>query len=242
MKDWYSGEESFKDRDGSTKYNPKEFNSPAQFLTAMWSRLHGEVDYTNFKAEWIPIAHGVLSVGIVFNWANMLSQNMLKALERAMQKTDPKGTTFYFSAYLMDIMCASNSFTGLKWAWAPQRPPIHLYCKELWKERNYREMYIICNHFFVKSHQLLFGSEMTKITKEGRDSISLIRNLYMLKDFTFIRLTRITTSPHMFPRYVLDKLLLKEFTFQLFEIDQTIDLIRRKLKTWPELPVPVGPY
>ena len=28
----------------------------------------------------------------------------------------------------------------------------------------------------------------------------------------------------------------------MFEIDQTTDLIRRKLKAWPKLPVLVGPY
>lgn len=96
MKKWYCEEESFKDRVGITKYNPKEFNSSAQFLTTMLSCLHGEEEYTNFKAEWIPIAHGVFSVSIIFNLASMLSQNMLKALERAIRKTYPKGTTFSF--------------------------------------------------------------------------------------------------------------------------------------------------
>ena len=60
-----------------------------------------------------------------------------------MRKTNSKGTTFYFSAYLLDVLCASNSFPGMKWAWTPQSPPIHLYCKELWKEINYKEMYSI---------------------------------------------------------------------------------------------------
>ena len=92
---------------------------------------------------------------------------MLKALEREMQKTDPKGTTFYFFAYLMHILCASNSFSGMKWAWTPQSPPIHLYCKELWKENNYKEMYSICNHFLAEAHQLLFGSEIPRITEAG---------------------------------------------------------------------------
>ena len=92
---------------------------------------------------------------------------MLKDLERAMQKTNPKGTTFYFSAYLMDVLCASNSFLGMKWAWTPQSPPIHLYYKELWKENNYKEMYIICNHFVAEAHQLLFGLEMPRITEAG---------------------------------------------------------------------------
>ena len=103
-------------------------------------------------------------------------------------------------------------------------------------------MYIICNHFLVEAHQLLFGLEMARIIEAGRDSIYLIGNWYMLKDFTYIFLTGIMASPHLFPRYVPDKLLLKEFAFQLFEIGQTIDLLWRKLKAWLELLVTIGPY
>ena len=142
----------------------------------MLSHLLGEADYTPFKAEWIPVAHGVMFVGIVFNWTSMLSQNLLKALERAMKRSDPKPTTFYFPTYLMDVLCASNSFLGMKWAWNPQSPPIHLYCKELWKENSFREMYIICNHFLAEAHQRLFGSKMPSITEVGRDSIAQIGN------------------------------------------------------------------
>lgn len=53
---------------------------------------------------------------------------------------------------------------------------------------------------------------------------------------------RIIVASHLFPKYGPDKLLLKELAFQLFEIGQTADLIRRKLKAWLELTVPVGPY
>ena len=73
MKDWYREEESFKDRVGIAKYSPKEFISSAQYLTMMLSHLHSEVDCTNFKVEWVPIAYGVLSTNVVFNWASMLS-------------------------------------------------------------------------------------------------------------------------------------------------------------------------
>ena len=179
----------------------------------MLSHLHGEVDCTTFKAEWIPIAHVVMFAGIVFNWASMLSHNLLKALERVMPRSDPKATTFYFYAYLMDVLCGSNSFPGMKWAWNPQSPSIHLYCKELWKENSFREMYIICNHFLAEAHQLLFGSEMTRITEVGHDSIAKIKNWYMLRDLTYIHLAKIMASPHLLLRYVPDKLLLKEFAF-----------------------------
>ena len=103
-------------------------------------------------------------------------------------------------------------------------------------------MYRICDHFIAHVHQLIFNTEMPRLSVAGRESISIIGNWYMLKNFTFIRLVGIIVAPCLLPKYVLDKLLMKEFAFQLFEIGQTIELIRRKLKAWPELLVPVGPY
>ena len=85
----------------------------------MLTRLHGEANCTKFKTEWLPIAHGVMLSRIFFNWDSMLSQSLLKDLEKAVRKPDPKGTIFYFLAYLLDVLCASNSFLGMNWAWAP---------------------------------------------------------------------------------------------------------------------------
>ena len=82
MKPWYKDEEYFKDRVGITKYSPKMFVSPTQYLNAMLSRLHGEANYTNFKFEWFPVEHGVMLTGTVLNWVIILSQNLLKALEK----------------------------------------------------------------------------------------------------------------------------------------------------------------
>ena len=79
-------------------------------------------------------------------------------------------------------------------------------------------MYKICDYFITHAHQLSFGTEMTRISKVGRESISLIKNCYLLKYFTYIYLVGITAVPNLLPRYVPEKLLLKEFSFQLFEI------------------------
>lgn len=46
----------------------------------------------------------------------------------------------------------------------------------------------------------------------------------------------------MFPKYVPNKILLKEFTFQIFEIGQTVSLIKRKVKAWLEIPIYAGPF
>jgi hypothetical protein len=45
---------------------------------------------------------------------------------------------------------------------------------------------------------------------------------------------------NILPKYVPDQILLKEFAFQIFEIGQTISLIKRKVKAWLEMPISIG--
>lgn len=77
MKSRYKEEDDFKDHDGITKYNCHPFISQVHYLMEMISRMHGESDCTNFKSEWLPLPHGLLSTGNVFNWENILSSNLL---------------------------------------------------------------------------------------------------------------------------------------------------------------------
>ena len=64
--------------------------------------------------------------GIVFNWENILSANLLLALKKAIQMQDAKVTLIYFLGFLLDVLCASNQYPGLKWAWTPKCPPNHI--------------------------------------------------------------------------------------------------------------------
>ena len=113
-----------------------------------------------FKSEWIPLAHGVMSVGTLFNWANILSANLPPALEKVVQRPDVRGSPFYFYGFLLDALCASDQFPSLKWAWTPKFPLIHIYCQELWRENYHKEMYVICEHFMAPTHNMNFGVEM----------------------------------------------------------------------------------
>ena len=95
LKPWYQEEKYFKNQANVSKYTTTLFFfPPVQYLTAMLSRLHREVDNTFFKSEWIPLDHGVMSVGIVFNWVGILSTNILRALEKAVQNPDARGPLF----------------------------------------------------------------------------------------------------------------------------------------------------
>ena len=49
-------------------------------------------------------------------------------------------------------------------------------------------------------------------------------------------------TPNMLPKYVLDRIFLKEFAFQIFEIGQTVSLMKRKFKVWPKMLISIVPF
>lgn len=99
MKPWYQEEEYFKDKVGISKYTTIPFIPLVQYLMAMLSPFHREADCMFFKSEWIPLAHGVMSMGTMFNWANILSANILWSFEKVVQRLDARESPFYFLVF-----------------------------------------------------------------------------------------------------------------------------------------------
>lgn len=147
------------------------------------------------------------------------------------------GSALYFFGFLLDTLCAHNSFPGLNWAWNPKCLPIHIYYQELWEEHYRREMYVISEHFMASAHNYY---ETPLISEEGREVLSKIKNWYLLKYFTYSRVSGLKYSPYILPKYVPNRIMIKELAFQIFKIGHTNILLKRKVKGWPEMPLTVG--
>lgn len=92
------------------------------------------------------------------------------------------------------------------------------------------------------THRLIFRTEMPWILEAGRESLSKIGNWYLLKDLTYIRLIGLIGVPHLLPKYVPNRILVKEFTFQIFEVGLTVGLLKRKVRGWLEMTLTISPF
>ena len=119
---WYQEYKYFKDQTCIPKYTTVSFMPPRKYLTTMLFRHHGEADNTFFKDEWIPLAHGVMSTVIFFNWEGIVFANIIRDLEKAVPRPKAKGSNFYFSCFLLDTLCVSSQFPRLKWDWTLNIP------------------------------------------------------------------------------------------------------------------------
>ena len=57
-------------------YNTKSLRHPYRMTIAMLCRLYGEKDATHFKFEWSPLIYHVTMRGVIFNWADIISDSL----------------------------------------------------------------------------------------------------------------------------------------------------------------------
>jgi hypothetical protein len=125
MKSWYKLSKHFKT--GSSNDYPIY---SLQYVVATLCRIYEERDAHKFKILWVPLIHYVISSRSSFNLANILSS-------RKTRYHHGKFPNFHMSSYLLDMMCVMHAYRGpgMRWAWQSSDPPVHIYCKVLWKKQ-----------------------------------------------------------------------------------------------------------
>jgi hypothetical protein len=184
---------------------------PYQFLASMICRLYGEEKCTHFKLEWTPIAHYVAEKGHVFNWAQLLSINIFETTKGA---PGPKQPGFFMSSYLLDVVCASNCFPGMGWYWNPTSFPIHVYCFQLWEKNYRRHFYDICDNFMAPLYVMIYNQNPLRLSPKSMQVVKDIGDWYIGKYYTYVRIYGCASAPHLLPKYIPDKLVVREIAYQ----------------------------
>jgi hypothetical protein len=120
------------------------FKRPHMIAITMICRLYGEKNPQHFKLEWVPLLHQIVKKGKIFNWAEILSANILLVVKRSLESPPRFGVGFFMSSYLIDVVCAITPFPLMKWSWSLYEKPIHIYCSVLWNKKCKNHFYDIC--------------------------------------------------------------------------------------------------
>ena len=111
--------------------------------------------------------HAVVEEGKVLNWANLLTEAMLKNLRRYMEAPPESKPPFYMSAYLLDMTLAKINFPSLKLNCDDETRPIQELFSMLWADNYIPHFYKICDKIMPWVHLMLFGHVPPRITKEA---------------------------------------------------------------------------
>jgi hypothetical protein len=78
--------------------------------------------------------------------------------------------------------------------------------------------YDIYNFFMVPLYFVLKNQPAPRFTQESIDAIKDIGDWYVDEEFSYIRIYGCEGYPHLLPRYVLDRLALREISYQTVTI------------------------
>jgi hypothetical protein len=62
---------------------------------------------------------------------------------------------------------------------------------------------------------IIFGRENPRFTDQAKELISRIGNWYLDENLPYIRIYGVNVTPHLFPKYVLDILVMGEVCYQI---------------------------
>jgi hypothetical protein len=146
------------------------------------------------------------------------------------------------SSYLLDIMCIVHRYPKMGRSWFPTDAAIQIYCKVIWEHKYQIEYQRIYEHFLAPLYEFIFFTSPSCMTNKAIVVIRRIKDWYLMEHDTYIRIYGMIKPPHLFPRFVPNKLVLQEVAYQTI-IHGVIEMLYISNKfIWPPLPLYIGNY
>jgi len=135
---------------------------------------------------------------------------------------------FYMASYLLDVICARNTFSRINMNWHPSEMVVHVYFNILWENKYTKSYDVICDQFIARIYSFLFKRECPILSDEENKVIAKIGHWYLEERETYIKDFGATGAPHLLPIYVLDRLVLREIFYQTILQGYNATLVKDK--------------
>ena len=91
-------------------------------------------------------------------------------------------------------------------------------------------------------HTSLFSQELPRNSTVGRRALQGIGDWYIKKYHSYIQIYSLNNTPDMFPKFVPNRLMLKEIAYQTGSKGIANSLAMGSKRIWPTFPINVGRY
>ena len=102
--------------------------------------------------------------------------------------------------------------------------------------------YDICNFLFSPFYTLIFKKSALRLSNEDIATLQNIGSWYILEYFTYIQVFGMSSSPHLFPTYIPNRLLIREIVYQIVIKVVGSQLSCMNKKECPSFLISVDPY
>jgi hypothetical protein len=242
IKDWVSRSATFRANDKGV-YSIALLEPHYMYVAMMTCRLFGREDTSHFYISWVPLIFRVAE-GCSFNWAKILSDSLFNQItEYREQKAAGKPSSFFMSAYIMDVICSMTPFPLMNWAWSPtQEKTVHEYHDKLWENKANKFMYEIFNWVMVPLHIAIFGRSPPRISDSIAANLKGIADWYVEAEFSYFRVFGAIVPPFALPLFIPDKLAYREIARQTVIGGVSKELKASSKRVWSFFPVRLNSY
>jgi hypothetical protein len=120
--------------------------------------------------------------------------------------------------------------------------PIHECHSVLWEENAKNALYEICHFIIIPMHKMFYGCEPPHISESVLGNLKAIADWFVDENFSYIRVYGCSIPSHALPKFLPDRLVLREVAHQIVKGGIGIELKVAQKKSWPFFPVYVGKF
>jgi hypothetical protein len=224
-------------------YATTSLNEYMVYVAIMLCRLFGKKNPYHFLAEWVLFLEEA-SKGYTFNWTKIFSDNLAQEVSNyRVAKYEVQPVAFYMSAFIMDALCVVTHFPLMNWSWNITCPkPIHEYHSFLWEANAKNAFYEICHFVVIPMHKMLYGCEPPRIFEPVSENLKAIVDWFVDENFSYVRVYGCSIPLHTLPKFLPDRIILREVAYQIVKGDIGIELKAAQKKSWPIFPVYVRKF
>jgi hypothetical protein len=85
----------------------------------------------------------------------------------------------------------------------------------------------------ISLYIVLFNEPTPRFAQEARNNIKEIGDWFLDDNFSYIRIYGCAVTPHLLPKYVRDRLVLRDIAFQIVSTRITRSLFSNSNELWP---------
>ena len=143
----------------SGEYETANLCTPYRFIAFMLNRIFGRANGKNFKLSSVRVIFFVATQGTIFNWENIVSNNLSSCISAALGGVLQKKWEFYMSLFFIDCILCTQSFPTLKCEWDKAKSPVYAAYHLSWAHKYFNHYKSICDDFIMPLYKLIFLAE-----------------------------------------------------------------------------------
>jgi len=100
--------------------------------------------------------------------------------------------------------------------------------------------YEICEEFITREYVILFSHTAPRLSVDACQTIQILGHWYCKENYTYIKIFDFQKDSHLLQLYVLDRLVIKEISYQTVVLGFTTFLQNHLKKNCPTFPINIA--